>query len=294
MPVPSTNPAGGIFQNIMQLKGTSAEVAKVQKAMGEAIPIANAIYAVIGMLPEGELKSWLSANPIEFWKKVFALIKGRKYTSGNYVLGERMNDQIACKGDIGRQQVTDEMVTMAHVIFNQLFGVRIDTSEDLDALDHGLIAYRARPVSTGISDDAIERAVYLKQHYYPIATYNKACWDLRYFEVYPLVDRIPDHEFGKWYTGPLLGGANCVDGVIPVSASSIIHQFIGSDFDPNTGNITTPDGTVIHPGDNQAGGNGPTTDNLLDKIISFVKTNPIPALAIAAGVGWAYYESENE
>lgn len=286
MPVPSTNQAAGIFQNLIQLKGTSAEIAKVQGAMAQAIPIANAVYAVIGMLPEGELKSWLTANPIQFWTKIFALIKGRTYTSGSYVLAERMNDQIYCKGNIDRRQATDEMVKMAWVLFNQLFGVRIDTSEDLDALDYGKVAYRARPVSQGISDDAIERAVYLKQHYYPIATYNRACWDLRYFEVFPLVDRIPDHEFGKWYTGPLLGGANAVDGVIPVSASSIIQQFIGSDFDPVTGNITTPDGTVIPPG----GSVDSLSENPLDKIISFVKTNPIPALGIVAAVGWAYYE----
>jgi hypothetical protein len=289
MPVPtqSTNPVAGIFQNLLQIKGTSAEVAAVQSAMSKAVPIANAVYQVINLLPEGELKSWLSANPVEFWTKIFALIKGRKYTSGAYVLGERMNDQIYCNGNIGRQQVSDEMVTMAYTIFNQLFGVRIDTSEDLDALDYGVLAYKNRPVSQGLSNDAIERAVYLKQHYYPIATYNKACWDLRYFEVFPLVDRIPDHEIGKWYSGPLLGGATAVDGVIPVSASDIIRQFIGSDFDPNTGNITKPDGTVITPG-----GSTGTYGNPIDKIISFVKTNPIPAIGIAAALGFAYYESE--
>jgi hypothetical protein len=288
MPVPtqSTNPTAGIFQNLVQIKGTSAEVAKVKGAMAEAIPIANAIYAVIGLLPEGELKSWLTANPIQFWTKIFNLIKGRTYTSGAYVLGERMNDQIYCKGDIGRQQVTDEMVTMAYTIFNQLFGVRIDTSADLDALDYGKIAYRARPVSQGISDDAIERAVYLKQHYYPIATYNRACWDLRYFEAFPLVDRIPDHEIGKWYTGPLLGGANAVDGLIPVQASSILKQFAGSDFDPATGNITTPDGTVIPPG----GAVDQLSGDPLDKIISFAKTNPIVAAGIIGALGFAFYE----
>jgi hypothetical protein len=288
MPVPtqSTNPTAGIFQNLVQIKGTSAEVAKVQGAMAQAIPIANAVYAFIGLLPEGELKSWLTANPIQFWTKIFNLIKGRTYTSGAYVLGERMNDQIYCKGDIGRQQVTDEMVTMAYTIFNQLFGVRIDTSEDLDALDHGLIAYRARPVSQGISDDAIERAVYLKQHYYPIATYNRACWDLRYFEAFPLVDRIPDHEFGKWYTGPLLGGANAVDGLIPVQASSIIKQFAGSDFDPATGNITTPDGTVIPPG----GAVDQLSGEPLDKIISFAKANPVVAAGFIGALGLAFYE----
>lgn len=290
MPVPtqSTNPAAGIFQNLIQLKGTSAEVAKVQSAMKEALPIAQAIYQVLSILPEGELKSWLTANPVQFWTKIFALIKGRTYTSGAYTLAERMHDQIYCGGDIGQKQASDEMVTMAYTIFNQLFGVRIDTSADLDSLDYGVLAYKARPVSQGIGTDAIERAVYLKQHYYPIATYNRKCWDLRYFEVFPLVARIPDHELGKWYSGPVLGGAMAVDGLIPVSANSILKQFEGSDFDPVTGNITKPDGTVITPG----GTSNLTNENPLDKIISFVKANPIPSIGIAAVLGFAYYESE--
>lgn len=290
MPVPSTNPNAGIFQNLISIKGTSQEVATVQKAMAEAVPIAKAIYTAVNLLPEGDLKDWLLAGPVEFWKKIFAVLKGRRYTSGTYVLAERMNDQIYCNPDIDRRQASDEMVTQAYALFNQLFGVRLDTSEDLDSLDHGAIAYRARPVSEGISDDAIERAVYLKQHYYPIATYNKSCWDLRYFEAFPLVDRIPGHEIGTWYSGPVLGGAIAVNGLIPISASAIIRQFIGADFDPATGNITTTDGTVIPPGGSVA----PLIGNPLDKIISFVKTNPIPALGIAAAVGFAYYESEKE
>lgn len=281
----------GIFQYLLKIEGTDAEVRAAQAKLSQLTPETAAVYQVLNVLPEGELKSWLMANPIQFWKKVIELFTGRTYTSGSYVLGERLNDQVYCSGDIGRKQVSDDMVRAAWSVFNQLFGVRIDTSEDLDALDYGVISYKSRPVSQGLSDDAIERAVYLKQHYYPIATYNRQCWDLRYFEVFPLVDRIPDHEIGKWYTGPVIGGAYAVNGLIPISASSILKQFPGSDFDPETGNVTTPDGDVITPGSSttQPGG------SLIDKIISFAKTNPVVTAGVLAGLGIVLVEvTENE
>jgi hypothetical protein len=283
MPVQSQNAKAGIFQYLLKIEGTDQEVRAAQAQLSKLTPETAAVYQALNILPEGELKGWLMANPVQFWKKVITLITGRKFTTGDYVLGERLNDQIYCQPDIGRRQVSDDMVKIAHSIFNQLFGVRIATAEDLDALDHGVTAYRSRTASQGISDDAIERAVYLKQHYYPIATYNRACWDLRYFEIYPLVDRIPDYALGKWYTGPVLGGANAVEGLIPISASSILKQYPGSDFDPATGTTTTPDGQVITPGSNPGG-------SWLDKIISYAKDQPgIAALAIAS-LGYVIYE----
>ncbi len=291
MPVPTQSTTkAGIFQYLLKIDGTPAEVRAAQAKLSQLTPETAAVYQILNILPEGELKGWLMANPIQFWKKVIQLFTGRTYTSGSYVLGERLNDQVYCNGNIGRQQVSDDMVRAAWSVFNQLFGVRIDTSEDLDSLDYGVLSYKARPVSQGLSDDAIERAVYLKQHYFPIATYNNACWDLRYFEVYPLVDRIPDHVIGQWYTGPVIGGANAVDGLIPLSAASILKQFPGSDFDPETGTTTTPQGEIVSPdGAAQPGG------SLIDKIISFAKTNPAVTAAVLAGLGVIIYEvEENE
>lgn len=289
-PQQSTNPSAGIFQYLLKIEGTDAEVRAAQAKLSQLTPTTAAVYQGLNLLPEGGLKSWLMANPIQFWKKVIQLFTGRRHTSGAYVLGERVNDQLYCNGNIGRSQVSDDMVVVARSVLNQLFGVRLDTSEDLDSLDYGVIAYQNRPVSQGLSLDAIERAVYLKQRYYPIATYNNACWDLRYFEVFPLVDRIPDHEIGKWYSGPVIGGAVAVDGLIPISAASVLRQYPGADFDPNTGNVTTTDGEIITPG----GGSSNQTENLIDKIISFVKANPVPVLGIAAAIGLVYYEEENK
>jgi len=154
-------------------------------------------------------------------------------------------------------------------------------------LDHGVVAYKARAVSQGIGIDAIERAVYLKQHYYPIATYNRAKWDLRYFEIYPLVDRIPDYNLNKWYSGPLIGGATAVDGLIPLSANSILKQYPGADFDPSTGNTTTLEGTIITPGGTTQSG-----DSMIDKIISLVKTKPIIVFGAAVVAAFAWSELE--
>jgi hypothetical protein len=289
VPTTSKNMYGGIFQYVVQINGSPEQVAAAQAKLSQLTPTTAAVYAALNILPKGQLKSWLMANPVQFWTKIYILIFGKKWTSGDYVLGERLSDQVYCNSDIGRQSVTNQMVDLAHVIFNQLFGVRIGSSDDLDALDGGVAAYKARASSEGISDNAIERAVYLKQHYYPISTYNKSCWDLGYFEAFPLVDRIPDHEIGKWYTGTVLGGAYAVDGVIPVSATDILDQYLGADFDPATGTVTTEDGTVISPGSTGAGG------SILDKIISFVKTDPLKAAIVAAAALYAVYEfEENE
>ncbi len=281
MPTPQTqttkNPAGGIFQYLIHIDGSDAEVRAAQAQLSKLTPETAAIYQSLNVLPEGELKSWLMANPVQFWKKIAELIFGRKYTRGDYTLAERMSDQIYCNPDIGQTQASNEMVDAAHTIFNQLFGVRISTAEDLDALDLGWNIYKMRPASQGISDEAIDRAVWLKTTYYPISTYNRQCWDLSHFEMNPLVDRIPAYELGQWYTGPLIGGAYAVDGVIPVTAQSILKQVVGAEFVPVT--ATTVPQTNLTP---------------VQKIISYVKANPLPAAIIAAAVAYGLYEMEKD
>lgn len=283
VPTKSVNKYAGIFQYLVQINGDPAQVKAAQAKLSQLTPETAAVYAALQMLPEGSLKTWLTANPVQFWKMVYEAIFGKKYTSGDYILAERLSDQIYCNANIDRGQASNQMVDVAHRVFNQLFGVRIATEDDLNALELGFAAYKARQASEGISDAAINRAVYLKRHFYPNSTYNKQCWDLRYFEMYPLVDRIPDYEPGKWYTGEVIGGAWAVDGLIPVSATDILDQYVGASFDPVTGTVTTAEGEVITPG-------SATDGTFLDKIISFAKTNPeISALAIAAA---GYFISE--
>jgi len=287
MALPSQNmkPIPGIFQYLTHIDGTDAEVRAAQAQLAKLTPETAGLYQALNMLPEGDLKSWLMANPVQFWKKVIALIKGRKYTKGDYTLAERLNDQVYGNPDIGQTQATDDMVDIAHRVMNQLFGVRLAVDEDLNALDYGVAAYKSRAVSQGISQDAIERAVFLKQHFYPIATYNRQPWDLRYFEMYPLVDRIPDYQLGKWYTGPVIGGGNAIEGLIVLSASNVLKQFPGSDFDPKTGNITTPGGDVLTPGSSNQGAD---TGNPIDRLVATVKENPMLAGLIVVGAYMLY------
>lgn len=291
VPQKSSSPVGGIFQYLVSLQGTPAQVEAAKAKLAMLTPETMAVYAVLNLLPEGGLKSWLTANPVQFWTKIWQVIVGRKWTTGDYRLAERLNDQVYCNGNIGYRQASDDMVEVAHTIFNQLFGVRINNDDDLGALDAGFDAYKARFVSAGISDDAIERAVFLKQNYYPASTYNNQCWDLRYFEIYPLVARIPDFELNKWYTGPVIGGVNAVDGLIPISATDVLDQYEGADFDPVTGNVTTADGTVITPGETVAA----QTGSLLDQIMAKIKARDPMTIAITAGLAYYLYtELEDE
>lgn len=242
MPVPaqSQNPYGGIFQYLLAINGTDAQVKQAQAKLAMLTPTTAAVYQVLNLLPEGELKSWLTANPIQFWKKIIQLFTGRTYQSGQYRLGERYIDQLICQGGnpdsvTSTSQVPDDTVPVARTIFTILFGVRINNDEDLWSLDNGVSAYYSRPNKGDIPQLAVERAVFLKQNFFPYTTYNKVCWtDLSPFEQFPLVAPIPEmnasatHEednVGKLYSGPLPGGAVAVNGVIPVDAQTILKQY---------------------------------------------------------------------
>lgn len=236
-PPVAKNPELGLFQNITKLTGSSGAVAQVTGALGgpEVAAAQAAIATVAEMLPPGEVKDWLSKSPQQMIKDLIGVIKGRKYTKGDYRLAERLNDQILGYPDISQPQATDAMVDVAHWVFNQLFGVRIATEDDLSALENGVDAYKAREASKGISDNAIRRAVFLKQKYYPSSTYNVTPWDLKYFSYYPLVDRIPGYEPGTWYTGKVIGGGSAINGVIQLDADSILKQMSTAQYSATGG-----------------------------------------------------------
>lgn len=282
-----------MFENIVQLQGSQSDVTKAKevlqdakKGIADAVGIAKAVYQVINILPDGDLKTWLLKDPVEFWKSVIALFRGRTYQTGQYILGERFIDQVQ-GGNVGRRDVADEVVPVARMFFTICFGVRINNAEDLDALDAGIDAYYQRPNKQDIPREAVERAVYLKQNFYPARTYNVRQWDLQYFEKFPLVAAIPEMNahttleelnVGKLYTGTIPGGAYAVDGVIPVDAQTVLRQLpAGSEFDPTQ---------VVTPTNN--GTSAPQA--IIDKIISFVKTDPLRAAALAAAFGYVVYE----
>jgi hypothetical protein len=238
-PPKATNPELGLFQNITKLTGSSDAIGGVTSLLSGGTPEIAAAQAAIAtvaeMLPPGEVKDWLSKTPTQMIKDLIGVIKGRKYTEGDYRLAERLNDQILGYPDISQPQATDAMVDVAHWVFNQLFGVRIATEDDLNALQTGFDAYKAREQSKGISDNAIRRAVFLKQNYYPNSTYNVAPWDLKWFSYYPLVDRIPGYEPGTWYTGKVIGGGNAVNGIIQLDADSVLRQVSNAQYSATGG-----------------------------------------------------------
>jgi len=287
MPVESTSQYGGIFQNVLQINGTPQQQQQVQSQLAEANADVAIIYQALKMLPEGGLKEWLTANPVQFWTKVIQLFTGRKYTSDQYVLGERFHDQIL-GGDVSRSQVPDDMVAQAQTFFTIVFGVRITTGQDLDALDYGPQTYYNRGEKDDVPYEAVERAVYLKQHYYPISTYNQVKWETKWFEVYPLVAAIPGTDQGALYTGPLPGGASAINGLIPVDAASLLKQFPNAKFDPVTGDTTTAAGEVIHPTDTTAA----TAGGIVDKLKAAFKANPAAGILTIGALAYIVMEGD--
>lgn len=284
MAVPvQSNTGRGIFEYITHINGSEQEVKAAQAKLAQLTPTTQAVWAALNLLPEGDLKSWLTANPVQFWKKIVQLFTGRKYTTGDYILGERFNDQVMCKGDLSRRQVPDEMVPLAWNFFTIAFGVRIKTEEDLFALEQGKQAYRSRSwISADIPDNAIERAVYLKQNFYQHSKMNIECWDLRYFEMYPLVAPIPGIEMNTLYNGELPGGAIAVNGIIPLDAQTVLKQFPPEDFDEDFEPVPVDSST-------SAGGS-----NVFEKLRSFVKANPGVSLLGAAAIVYGIYEINND
>jgi len=285
---PSANKYAGIFQYVLKMDGTPAEIRAAQAKLSQLTPETAAVFQALNILPEGGLKDWLMANPIQFWKKIIQLFTGRKYTSGQYVLGERFIDQIV-GGNVSRSQVSDADVAQAQTLFTILFGVRITTGEDLDALDYGVQAYYNRGEKSDVPREAVERAVFLKQHFYPISSYNNYKWDTIYFEQYPLVAPIPGLTEGTLYSGDLPGGAVAVNGIIPINAQSILRQYVDSDFNENTGTVTTPGGQVIDPTATNTG----AATSWVDKLLTYAKANPATGVAALVVLGLVVEELES-
>lgn len=109
----------------------------------------------------------------------------------------------------------NELIGPARLMFTILFGVRITNSNFLDALEQGVDAYYASGGWTlnDIPRNAVERAVSLRQQFFPGWTYNNKQWDLNIFQNYPLVAPIPDpFTPGQLYTGEFMG-VNVVNGM---------------------------------------------------------------------------------
>ncbi len=173
----------------------------------------------------------------------------------------------------------NELIYPARLLMTVLFGVRITNDQYLDALDSGVDAYYASgPNTWDIPRSAVERAVMLKQKYFPISTYNTKQWDLNKFQQFPLVAPVPDPiEPGKLFTGEFLG--------LKILNGKVIGTPI-PDIEGYTKALESGK-PYIAPG-----ATGTDTGSMIDKIISFVKTDPLKAVVVAAAVLYAVYEIE--
>lgn len=199
------------------------------------------------------------------------------YTTHQEILGERVIDQIPGVGialanegvipassgqhaaqyeaGIADANIVDRhygnfaiVVPLAQHLFTILFGVRITTDEDLDALDYGAGAYYARPDKQDIPKAAVDRAVFLKQNFFPISSYNQYQWEMRKFNDFPYAAPVPGLEPGTLYNGPIPGGGELRNGLF-VSGGALVQ--------PTTSNTGTgTESTNSAPGSGAASTQG--------------------------------------
>ena len=163
---------------------------KVDGALGAQSQAMGIVQTVASFLPSRKQQKFIDAMKFGAIGAVYSLIKGRKLTTGEYVLGERYLNQILKAGVKSRNDVTDQEAHTAKIFFTVFFGVRIRVSADLDSLDGGVQNYYNQTKFKDVPLKAVERAVYLKKQYYPMESYNKGAWDLRAFETVPYQDLI--------------------------------------------------------------------------------------------------------
>jgi hypothetical protein len=208
----------------------------------------------------GGLSDWLSVNGI--LNEVKSALFGRKYTKGQYTMGERFRYYILGENihTSDADVVTDEAVGTAMTTFSVGFGIPITTNEDLEALEQSADAYISRYVNYGgisaneINREAVNRAVLLKKTYFPgPASGNYAAagpapkkWNPADFNKIGYVIPIPDFTkttiaemWRSVYTGKIPGGdvkdgvviagdmTNTVPGGGPIKQGLTIGQWIG-------------------------------------------------------------------
>lgn len=198
-----------------------------------------------------------------------------------------------------KHQWCNDVENVARAFFTVLFGVRIGNVEYLDNLEHGADAYYATNNGYGTSDiprAAVDRAVMLKKTYFPASSYNTWLWNMQKFQDYPLVAPVPDpFTPGKLWTGDIFG-VKVVDGyvignAVPDLPTSTTDPFLIKDPWSDILYSATHKPTVKTPTANQT-----TVDNqnFFDRLLSYVKANPVPSAAMAAVAVYAISEVSDE
>jgi hypothetical protein len=185
------------------------------------------------------------------------------------------------------------LLPVARTILTILFGVRIVNSDILDALDVGPDAYYQAGGNwvTDIPRNAVDRAVKLKQQFFPQSTYNVRQWDMNKFQDFPLVAPIPDPlKVGLLYTGQFLN-VQVVNGLAIGNPIPDVQTYTNT-LEANR--IPLKPGTIldinklpsIHPtttteGNTPAGATN-TSGDLFNQGVTWVQAHPLETVGIIA------------
>jgi len=189
----------------------------------------------------------------------------------------------------------NSLLPVARLIWTILFGVRMTNSNYLDALGRGVDDYyNSGPNTWDIPRNAVERAVMLRQQYFPDSTYNTKQWDMNIFQQFPLVAPVPDPVTpGQLYTGEFMG-VKIVNGLVIGDPIPDVQQYVDF-FDvhplkpggiipitklptlptPTGEGTTTPPGTTTTP--TQGG-------DFLNQVVTWAKGHPLETVGIVAVV----------
>lgn len=185
----------------------------------------------------------------------------------------------------------NELLYPARLLFTILFGVRIYNSNFLDALERGVDDYYASGTTNlwDIPRNAVERAVMLRQQFFPGSTYNTEQWDLNRFQEFPLVAPVPDPiEPGVLYTGEFLG-VKIVNGMVIGDPIPDVQDYIDA-FDngwirrfPSSGIMdirTLP--TLVKPTSTSTTTNTTGTGTSTGGMLTWVKAHPLETVGLIA------------
>lgn len=217
----------GLFANLVPAGQTpTTGTTSSGLSIGDLVKVRNAIWGSV--LPAGRLKTALMTSGLDLgsvFKTLISLVQGRKYSQGEYTLGERLVKQIQCDMSVDWRSVPDDLVPVARKVFTILYGVPMYNDADFGYLASGVDTYMShRPWA---NRNAVQRAVNLVNLGYGPSTFNQSCWNLATFDQYPLVAPVPNmvpdteqHSQQPFYTGPGFNGQNFVNGMLASGPTS--------------------------------------------------------------------------
>jgi len=225
----------GLFANLVPAGQTpTSGTTSSGLSVGDLVQVRNAIWGTV--LPAGRLKTALMTSGTDLgsvFKTLLSLVQGRKYSQGEYTLGERLVKQIQCNMSVDWRSIPDDLVPVARKVFTILYGVPMYNDADFGYLAQGVDAYmNVRPWANRA---AVQRAVNLVNIGYGPSTFNQSCWNLSTFDQYPLVAPVPNmvpddeqHTQEPFYTGPGFNGQNFVNGMLASGPASNLTSNITS------------------------------------------------------------------